>query len=341
MTRPDREPGGGPTGTGIHRAYLATLLDTADDGGVERHRLLPDGPPGAVTPALLAELCERAVRLGGDRAFGLRFGLRLNLASHGILGYALMSCRNGDQLLSLLTRYAGLAIPDIELARAVRGDRLLLTCRPSAALAPRGLFVELVIATLVAAARSLFPQPIPGAEAWFDYPAPAHAADFALLRLPVRFRQSQCALVCDRRFLDMEIASADPALAELCARQCEDLLASMRQRAGVTEEVRRALLTAAGEFPDLPSLARRLAMSERTLRRRLAAEQTGFRAITDEVRETLACRYLTGTDLPVAEIAALVGYDDSANFRRAFKRWTGVSPGRYRAAGPRSPAGVP
>ncbi|MEQ8857476.1 MAG: AraC family transcriptional regulator ligand-binding domain-containing protein [Pseudomonadales bacterium] len=316
---------------GIHRTYLTTLLDELERRGIAATRLLPDGPPAEITPQALADLVRRAVTLTDDPAFALHYGLRLNLASHGILGYALMSCRNGDQLLSLLVRYARLAVPHIELARALQGDRVLLTCRTLADLGSPTLFVELVIATLVAAARSLFPGPIPGAEAWFDYAPPAHAADFAQLRLPVRFQQRHSALVCHRRFLDMEIGSADPALAELCARQCEALLATMRETVGVRETVRRALLNAAGEFPGLPELARRLAISERTLRRRLRAEQTSFRAITDEVRETLACRYLSTTTLPVTDIAALVGYDDPANFRRAFRRWTGVSPARYRA----------
>ncbi len=320
--------------SGVHRAYLATLQDELARRGIDPAALLPAGPPADVTPLELAALCQRALTLTGDPAFGLHYGLRLNLASHGILGYALMSARNGDQLLSLLVRYAQLAVPDVELERVLQGERVLLTCRPNANLSPRYLFVELIVATLVAAARSLFQRPIPGAEAWFDYPAPAHADAYGALRLPVRFSQRRCALVCDRRFLDMEITSANPALAELCSRQCEALLRTMRKRAGVADAVRRALLNAAGEFPDVAELARRLAMSERTLRRRLAAEGTSYRAITDEVREALARRYLTTTSLPVTEIAALLGYDDPANFRRAFRRWTGHSPAGCRNGRP-------
>lgn len=317
----------------IHSAYLRTLLDELASRGITPEVLWPGGLPDTVSPRDLATLLQRAAAFTGDPALGLRFGLRLNLASHGMLGYALMSAGNGRQLVSLLTRYAALSIPDVTLTRVLRGELLCLTCRPAPDLKERNLFVELVLATLVAAGRSLFPRPIPGAEVWLDYPAPAHADEFRRLRLPVRFNQPWAALVCERRFLDMDIDSADPALAELCARQCEALLGTTRRRSGMADAVRKNLLGTPNGLPSLPVVAARLGTSERTLRRRLTREGTSYRAISDEVRQVLAGQYLQTTTLPVTEIAGLLGYEDPANFRRAFRRWTGTSPAAYRRRG--------
>ena len=321
------------TTTRVHGNYLSALVEELASQGVAPDALLPDGVPAAMNPGELAALVRRGAALS-DPGLGLRLGLGLNLASHGILGYALMSASHGHQLVSLLTRYAALAIPDLTLSRVLRGDRLLVICRPAADLETRNLFVELVLATLVSTARNLFARPVPGAQAWFDYPPPAHAETFRRLRIPVQFSQAEAALVCDRRFLEQRIDSADPALAELCARQCESLLASAHRQGSTADSVRRMLLGTPHGLPALPNVAERLGMSERTLRRRLDAEGASYRTIRDEVRQLLAERYLTTTSLPVTEIAALLGYRDPANFRRAFRRWTGTSPDARRRAPP-------
>ena len=71
-------------------------------------------------------------------------------------------------------------------------------------------------------------------------------------------------------------------------------------------------------------------MSERTLRRKLKNESVSFRALFDEVRDLLAIEYLTKTTLTVADIAHLLSYSETVNFRRAFVRWNGMTPSEYR-----------
>jgi AraC-like DNA-binding protein len=73
-------------------------------------------------------------------------------------------------------------------------------------------------------------------------------------------------------------------------------------------------------------------VSERTLRRRLQAQDTRFRALRDSTRDERARDLLAQTSMTVAEVAAAVGYADARAFRRAFKRWTGVLPAAYRQA---------
>ena len=77
-------------------------------------------------------------------------------------------------------------------------------------------------------------------------------------------------------------------------------------------------------------VASMLYVSESTLRRRLKDESTNFRAICDEVRNVLACQYLSTTKLTVSEIANLLDYAETVSFRRAFVRWNGTTPSQYR-----------
>jgi AraC-like DNA-binding protein len=95
---------------------------------------------------------------------------------------------------------------------------------------------------------------------------------------------------------------------------------------GCASDVRHALLSSRGRFPSAKEVASSLNMSERTLRRRLDEEATSFMQIVDDVRNHLARQYLSETKLTIAEVGELLGFDDVANFRRAFKRWNGYPP---------------
>jgi AraC-like DNA-binding protein len=108
------------------------------------------------------------------------------------------------------------------------------------------------------------------------------------------------------------------------------MLYSLSSVEKTTTAVRHLLIQSAGEFLDISQVAERLYVSERTLRRRLTAESTSFRATFDEIRDLLAREYLADTQLAVAEIAHLLDYNETQNFRRAFVRWNGVTPSEYR-----------
>jgi len=94
----------------------------------------------------------------------------------------------------------------------------------------------------------------------------------------------------------------------------------------VSERVKQILISTRLDFPSSASIADKLHMSESTLQRRLAKEGCRFQELLDQVRYRLALEYLQSTHLPVTEIAILLGYSSAANFRRSFRRWSGITP---------------
>ncbi len=80
----------------------------------------------------------------------------------------------------------------------------------------------------------------------------------------------------------------------------------------------------------IKTVAPRLHMSERTLQRRLHAAGLSFQALLDRTRKELCLDYLSGGRISLDEIAYRLGYANTANFNRAFKRWTGQTPQAYR-----------
>ena len=113
----------------------------------------------------------------------------------------------------------------------------------------------------------------------------------------------------------------------------EERVAELPLAAPLTQRVR---VTIAAELrggnPSVECVAQRLHMSRRTLARKLESEGTCFKAILDDLRRGLAQRYLVLDDLGVSEVAALLGFSDSAAFHRAFRRWCNQSPSEYRRA---------
>jgi AraC-like DNA-binding protein len=111
-------------------------------------------------------------------------------------------------------------------------------------------------------------------------------------------------------------------------------LAALERDAGTTQRVRAALVEQlpAGRA-SMKDVAGHLAMSSRTLQRRLREERTTFQRVLAQTRESLARHYLTRSELPASEIAFLLGYDDTNSFYRAFSAWTGSTPQAMRLTG--------
>ena len=134
------------------------------------------------------------------------------------------------------------------------------------------------------------------------------------------------------RFAEARILSADPYLNKLLLAHCEDAL-SHRKRAGTFRaRVENAIapLLPHGKA-NVEAVARQLAVSPRTLARRLSEEGTSFSDVLEGLRNDLAARYLAGKEFGISQIAWLLGYEETSAFSRAFKRWTGKAPRDMRA----------
>jgi AraC-like DNA-binding protein len=123
----------------------------------------------------------------------------------------------------------------------------------------------------------------------------------------------------------------DPVLRHVLETQANEILARLPARTGLALEVQRALtVRVAGGDTRIDALARDLALSGRTLQRRLAAEGVSYQDLLDEARKEAAGRHISESRLSISEVAYLVGYSEPAPFYRAFKRWFGVTPDDFR-----------
>jgi AraC-like DNA-binding protein len=126
------------------------------------------------------------------------------------------------------------------------------------------------------------------------------------------------------------LADADAATARICEESCQALLREMDIEDDLVSRICQVLLSVPGAFPCLDDIADKLHLGPRTLRRRLKDLDTSYQKILDDVRRELAIQYLTTTDLSTQQVSDLLGYTEVTNFRRAFVKWVGDSPFKFR-----------
>jgi len=164
------------------------------------------------------------------------------------------------------------------------------------------------------------------------YPQPPEAERYSeFFHAPVEFGSDAVRFWMRNDYLSLHFATADAAAHSLFRAQCDQLLIKRRALSGtVADRVRQHLELFNGALPSAAEVARAFGIAERSLRRQLSAEAVSLRSIVDEVRFKKAVGLLENSDQSVEAIAQILAYAEPASFIRAFQRWSGMAPARYR-----------
>jgi AraC-like DNA-binding protein len=151
------------------------------------------------------------------------------------------------------------------------------------------------------------------------------------LGVPVQFDSPYASISFSRDFARQPLPQAHALTHQACKALCAEQLAQVNQRYSLCYQVQSMLQASPSRIPSLPEVASRLHLSPRTLRRKLEAVGSSYNLILEDVRKKLAIRYLLDTPLTTEAISERLSYSDAANFRHAFKRWTGSAPRAFRS----------
>lgn len=321
------------------------LLRQTDKEGLDRRDLLEQAgltesdlvDPDARIPLLrLLALWQAVLKVLTGPDVGIRFGSEVLVRDVGLVGYLMLHSRTLREALERLARFGRILDDAYPPSLVVDGDRAEYSWEPYRRLlsgferiSDHELAAHL---TVIREIVGLELRPVRVRLPYTEKPS-SLAAHRDFFRAPLEFGAGHSGLVFKAEHLDLPIRSADEELGRYLESYAEEVLEDLAPEGGLLERVERALWAEMKEgHLDLESVASVLAMSPRTLQRRLRDTGTSFSALRDEFRRRMATRLLEDQELAVYEVAFLLGYSEPSTFHRAFRRWTDSSPRQYRAA---------
>lgn len=285
----------------------------------------------------LDELLYSAFSESDDPLFGLHVGADNHYGNLDLLGNLMATADTLEQGLAMLFRYKDLVVPYLDFSLDSHGDEVMLAVAskdPGLRFTATRTHNEVVVATMVAIGRSLLggTMPVSGACFLHDEPVADQVAAYQqFFQCPLHFSQQHNAIIIPASLLAETLPRAYPKYNERLRQSADQVLSGLSRAAGVSGQVIKQLETMlGGQGVTMDAVADALAMTPRTLQRRLQEEGTRFAQLRDQVRHQHACRALRESDCDMQALALELGFSDTANFYHAFKRWQGCAPGQYR-----------
>lgn len=286
------------------------------------------------------ELLETiAAQLTDAWALPIRVGRSMRCDDYGAFGLAWKTAPTVRDSFSRAERYARLltSVAQYEVRDHDKGAYFILHREGERRLGMR-LSNEATLASVISIIREVSPEPFAPLEVHCKHPAPSSmSAHEAYFECPVFFGSDIDAVLAPSEALVRPNRLGDPALSRFLTTHIDSELAARAHETSFELLVLRKISDRLSDgSPRAATVAKEMAMSERTLHRRLSKEGLSFQEVLEKARRRLAEGLLVQSDHSIAEIAFLTGFSEQSSFSRAFKRWVNHSPAAFRDANKRS-----
>jgi AraC-like DNA-binding protein len=295
-------------------------------------------PENTLAFATVDRMFGRCAELTACAHFGLLVGARAGTSSLGAVGYLMQSAPDVRSALGVLTQHMHLhdrgAMPTLELdnGHVALGYAIVdVNVEHGEQMIAGGVALGYNIL------RSLCGTQWRPEEVHFAFATPRDTGPYrAFFHVRPQFDRERSALIFPERWLATPLAGVDPWLHRFMLERVRELQGLSTD--DLVERLRRLLkIMIMSPECSIETAAKQLGVSVRTLKRHLAAQGSSYRRLRDEVRFDSACQLLRRTSTPANQIASVLGYADAASFSRAFSRWAGTGPARWRADKGRRP----
>ncbi|MRX07382.1 helix-turn-helix domain-containing protein [Pseudoduganella sp. FT25W] len=343
-----RHAAGAGASAAIHPLYtLRPLLGLLEAAGVTPEAalrgvgVLPsvlEQPYALLSQRQMITVYDNVLALAPADTCALTLGLSCRLSDLGLYGYALHSSARLRDGCAFALRHRALALPMTELALAETDQEACWTIGLQADVTLSSALRQFVLGYQSGLLMAIHRQMTPPSQGGFRLttaslacPPPRRAAAYhTVLGCPIAFNAAETRLHFSAAWLDLPPPGAHALTFRLLADACD----ALRHRAGaggdLVDVIEGMLLNQPARLATIDQMAARLQLHPRTLRRRLAQQGVSYRDIVDQVRFQLAARYLADPALTHEAISEKLGFSDASSFRRAFKRWSRLSPKAFR-----------
>lgn len=294
-----------------------------------------------ITPIQWSRLAWVSLTLAQDLGLGYEYGLKLRLTAHGPMGYALMSSPSLRYAIELATQFFNMRLKDYKIDFYEETQRSIIEIKQThpvisqhheQAETLRRFFYECLMIGVVQTAQSLAEHDFSNVELQVDWPEPPYHEKFKHQLPRILFNQAKNQVCYPSSIIDLPTKMADQTAFQQALAQCEaEQIRFSEQIQDIILRVKTELLLVPQKgYPSLETVAQRLHMSSRTLRRHLNLTGVSYLALLDEIKYQEAKKLLFNGDMEIQEIALYLGYIQPANFARAFKKWSGMTPIQFR-----------
>ena len=291
---------------------------------------LLDQPDARVSATRYVRLHEMVINRRADEALGF-LSRPLKRGSFALVARSCIPSSTLELAMRRISRSFSLLQDDVTLDIVRAGANAGFALRfQNATVAHPPFFHELLLRTFWQLLVWLVDSRLQATGFDFAFDSPLDVSSYdEFFPAPLRFGCAKSAFWFDAACLKQPLRRNDDALRVFLAEHPSNVILPPRNE-GTVNAVRNALQRALPDWADLAETASALCISVPTLQRRLAAENTTFQALKDELRRDMAITRLNTSSISLVALAAELGFADSAVFQRAFKKWTGSSPGAYR-----------
>jgi AraC-like DNA-binding protein len=290
-----------------------------------------DDPANLISFRDASRLFRVCTERTGCSHFGVLQGQKSGLETVGLVGLLVKYSPDVRTALRTLERYMHLHIRGA-VTTLEEGDKLAVLSYEIYALGAEATdqIADAALGTMFNILLALCGPHWKPIEIRFEHRRPAEMAPFhRLFQAPLRFDMEQNAVVFAASWLNRSLPAVEPELSRLLQDRIQTLEAHYRD--DFPEQVRGILRTALlADQGSADQVATLLSMHSRTLHRRLTESGTNFRTLVDECRYEIARQMLEDTDASVGHIASILDYAGTSPFVRAFRRWSGTTPSRWR-----------
>ncbi len=285
-------------------------------------------PQGFVSIEQFFQARDLAIEHCGDNWLGFRFGQRLGPLRLGALGAAASSCHRVEDMFVLIGRFANAMFP-AHFENQIKDETFSVSCIfPPFFDNNREFYSQVLVAATFKLLDDLvgyLPEDIA-----IHFPFPEQPEYSEKLAYQLHFNSQTISLEFPVSYAQAPLLTSDPAAHQLYVKACESITKKLQSSKTLGASIRTLLEGYEHGYPTLEQVSDMLRISSRTLRERLAKEKLSYRQLLTQCRTGKAKQLLETDTLTVAAIADQLGYGDTANFCRAFKRETGLSPSEYR-----------
>ncbi len=283
--------------------------------------------------AQVAALFELAAKHSNNPCMGMNMGRDYHYEASSLLILAMLSAPSVEEGLKCLNRYDKYVDTGIETSfdfsspQVEFGARLLVSEDMNV-----DQLNEYLMVFLVKALNMATKKPVPLKEVWLSHSCNQNIEALEqFMGVPVKFSRTHNKLVFERSYLQERFFTSNGLLYEILINALKTYFSSVAEQNGFVDVVCREIARLGNdELPNYELIAERLAISPRTLRRRLAEEGYSFQEAKNLTREKRAKYYLSQTNMPLAEIAFELGFSELSAFSRAFRSWVKETPHSYR-----------